>query len=174
VQEFFFAGLRAGRVLYGTTGILPTVAPRSQQNLKSDALLSVSIGGGSACFVGTDVAMLGNPFRDIFGVLPTDSVLMGCGRAGASTSFGFLALQMGQNLTQPAGKNFLDVNAFAEEELKETSEDELKESSEKTEVSEQLTAAEVHPVVQNTESHPVRVKTPKVEEVVLPSGTAAA
>jgi len=125
----FFAGLRGGRILYGSSGLMPAISPNSKQNLKSDAFLSVSIGGGSACFVGTDYNMLGNPFKDLLGITPTDTAVMGCLRAGTSTSLGYLAFQTGQNLALPVGKNYLDLNAFEPLEKKqkvveETSEEE--------------------------------------------------
>jgi len=114
----FFIGLRAGRLIYGQTGILPAVATNSYQNLKSDAWLSVAIGGGSACFVGTDYNLLGNPLKDYFGIQPTDSALLGCARAGASTAFGYFALQSVQNVILSRGKNYLDPDAFAERRKK--------------------------------------------------------
>jgi len=117
----FFAGLRGGRVLYGSTGLCPSIAPNSRQNLKTDALLSLSVGGGSGCFVGTDFNLLGNPFRDVLGISSTDTVLMGCGRAGASTALGYLATQTVQNVVLPNGKNYLDVNAFEEQKQTEES-----------------------------------------------------
>jgi len=110
----FFAGLRGGRFLYGSSGLLPVIAPNSKENLKSDALLSVSIGGGSACFVGTDYSMIGNPLKDLLGIAPTDTPLLGCLKAGTSTAAGYLTLQTGQNLALPIGKNYLDVHAFKE------------------------------------------------------------
>jgi len=60
--------------------------------------------------------MLGNPLKDVFGIAPADTALVGCGRAGASTAFGYFAMQTAQNLALPTGKNYLDINAFAEEE----------------------------------------------------------
>jgi len=125
----FFLGLRGGRWLYGSTGILPAVEPTSKQNLKSDVFLSVSIGGGSACFVGTDYTLLGNPLKGLIGIRPDDSVLLGCSRAGLSTAVGYFALQTGQNLVLPAGKNYLDSNAFAEPEV-ETRKEEHTENKE--------------------------------------------
>jgi len=129
----FFAGLRSGRILYGSSGLLPAIAPNSVQNLKSDAFLSVSIGGGSAAFVGTDYNMIGNPFRSLLGITPTDTALMGCIRAGASTALGFLTLQTGQNLALPIGLNYLDVSAF--ETPKVTITEEEKETSSETDIS---------------------------------------
>jgi len=113
----FFAGLRAGRILYGKSGLLPAIAPNSIQNLKGDALLSVSIGGGAACFVGTDYSMIGNPFRALLGIAPTDTALMGCVRAGTSTSIGYFAIQTAQNLALPIGMNYLDVRAFKDPKI---------------------------------------------------------
>jgi len=126
----FFAGLRGGRTLYGSSGLLPAIAPNSVQNLKSDACLSIAIGGGSAMFVGTDYNMIGNPFKDLLGITPTDTALMGCIRAGTSTAVGFFALQTGQNLTLPIGLNYLDVNAFETPKITTIVEEEKDFSSE--------------------------------------------
>lgn len=54
----FFVGLRVGRFLYG--GNLHGVPAADYGNLKADALLSCSIGGATACFVGTDVSFVHN------------------------------------------------------------------------------------------------------------------
>jgi hypothetical protein len=106
----FFFGLRLGRQLYGRLLGLSAIAPPTYDNVKADAYLSIGIGGAAAVFVGTDFAMLDNPFRSIFGVLPTDSTLVGCVRAGASTAAGYFTLQMVQNVSMPSGKNWLDAN----------------------------------------------------------------
>jgi len=116
----FFAGLRLGRVVYGRTGLLSSVAPNSYENLKGDAWLSLAVGGGSACFVGTDYSVVSNPFRDLFGITPTDSNLVGCLRAGASTAFGYFTLQSAQNLLLFSGKNYLDPNPYTENTQQKT------------------------------------------------------
>lgn len=104
----FFVGLRLFRSLYSKIGL--SVAGGSYENLKTDAALSVSIGGATGAFVGTDVNYLPaqNPFLDVFGVLPTDSTLAGCVKAGSSTVFGISASQTVQNLVYAKGKNWTD------------------------------------------------------------------
>ena len=104
----FFVGLRFFRALYSKMGL--SVAGGSYANLKTDASLSVAIGGATGAFVGTDVNYLPaqNPFLDYFGVAPTDSALTGCIKAGSSTSFGLAAAQAAQNVVYPAGKNWTD------------------------------------------------------------------
>jgi len=80
----FYAGLRVFRQLYSPFGL---VRPSDYANLKSDAALSLSIGGATGCFVCTDVGYLPdqNPLVDVVGVLPTDSAVTACAKAGAST-----------------------------------------------------------------------------------------
>ena len=50
----FFGGLRVARKIYPQLG-LKAIEPPSYANLKADATLSISIGGATGCFVGTDI-----------------------------------------------------------------------------------------------------------------------
>lgn len=104
----FFVGLRFFRALYSKLGL--AIGSNSYANLKTDAALSVSIGGATGAFVGTDVNYLPtqNPFLDYFGVQATDSALLGCAKAGSSTAFGFAASQSAQNVAYPRGTNWTD------------------------------------------------------------------
>jgi hypothetical protein len=109
----FFGGLRVGRSLWGSSGILTHVDPNSYVNLKADAGLALSCGGASACFVGTDVsfgegATDTNFLRPVIGVEASTDALTGCIKAGSSTALGFAAAQSVQNATLPAGKNWID------------------------------------------------------------------
>lgn len=81
-----------------------------------DAGLAVSIGGATGMFVATDMSFfagsdalyqLTNP---IYGVLETDSYLMGCVKAGSSTFTGFGLFNIAQNVALPKGKNWMDGN----------------------------------------------------------------
>lgn len=107
----FFVGLRVARQLY--SGFMPAVAPAAYDNLKADAALSVSIGGATACFVGTDISFVTNGvdqnwLRGVVGIEEGFSDLRGMATAGSSTALGFTAVQMGQNVVYPAGKNWVD------------------------------------------------------------------
>lgn len=80
-------------------------------NLKHDAALSVSIGGATGAFVGTDAAYLngeGNFLKSAVGVYSTDSALTSCVKAGSSTAIGFVASQSVQNVTYKKGANWTD------------------------------------------------------------------
>ena len=100
----FFAGLRAGRVLYAPLGL----PPMAYDNLIGDALLSVSIGAATGTFVGTDVTFADNFLRPAFGVEDSMSDVEGMVRAGASTFTGFLCMQSLHNATLPKGANWID------------------------------------------------------------------
>ena len=100
----FFAGLRAGRVLYAPLGL----PPMAYDNLIGDALLSVSIGAATGTFVGTDVTFADNFLRPVFGVEDSMSDVEGMVRAGASTFTGFLCMQSLHNATLPKGANWID------------------------------------------------------------------
>ena len=104
----FFGGLRVARTLYSP---ILAIAPNNYANLKADAQLSVAIGGATGAFVGTDVNYLagdGNFLRPLVGVEGTDSALVGCIKAGSSTTLGFAAAQSAQNVTYKAGTNWTD------------------------------------------------------------------
>jgi len=111
----FFVGLRVGRSLLSP--MMSHVQGPSYANLKADAGLSVSIGGATACFVGTDVSfatMSGtevleqNWLRPVVGIEEGVSDLSGMVSAGTSTALGFTAIQMAQNVAVPKGKNWVD------------------------------------------------------------------
>lgn len=104
----FFGGLRLMRIAMSPAG---TVAGNDYDNLKKDASLSFAIGGATGAFVGTDVVYkegAGNFLKDAVGILETDSNLMGCVKAGASTSLGFAVAQTGENIVYPMGKLWTD------------------------------------------------------------------
>ena len=85
------------------------VEENNYNNLKNDAALSLSIGAATACFVGTDVSYGdGNWLRPVVGIEDSFSTPLGMCLAGSSTALGFLALQTGQNIVVPKGKNWVD------------------------------------------------------------------
>jgi len=107
----FYVGLRVGRTLYG--GMLHGVAANDYANLKADAMLSMSIGGATACFVGTDVSFVANGveqnwLRPVVGIEDGVSDLSGCISAGTSTALGFSITQMAQNISVPKDKCWTD------------------------------------------------------------------
>lgn len=98
----FFGGLRFFRTLYSP--IMPDVVAASSSNVVDDAMLSVSIGGAAGAFVGTDAVYMGgegNFLRPFVGVEATDSVLVGCAKAGSATGLGFAVAQSAQNIIVP-------------------------------------------------------------------------
>lgn len=103
----FYGGLRLGRLAYSPLGL---VAGPNYTNVKTDAALSVSIGGATGAFVGTDVAYLPdqNPLINVVGVTAEDSVLAGSVKAGSSTALGFAGAQVAQNVVYSKGKNWTD------------------------------------------------------------------
>jgi len=101
----FFTGLRVGRV------IMPWMPAADNSNFATDAGLSMAVGGGTAFFVGTDVAYLngdGNFLRPLVGVEDVDPNLIGVCKAGMSTGLGFVAAQSVQNVVYPAKQAWLD------------------------------------------------------------------
>lgn len=103
----FMAGLRLGRTVYGS--FMPAVAPGTGANLVADAQLSVAIGGGTACFVGTDVSFGdANWLRPIVGVEETTPDLLGCVKAGTSTFLGFAVVRTAENVLIPAKSCWTD------------------------------------------------------------------
>jgi len=111
----FFVGLRIGRALFG--GRLKGIEPAAYSNLKADAGLSISIGGATGCFVGTDVSFVSqangsvidqNWLRPIVGIEEGASDIVGMATAGTSTALGFAAVQMAQNAVVPAQKCWVD------------------------------------------------------------------
>jgi len=103
----FYAGLRVGRALWGESLGLP-IAKRDYENLNSDAGLSVAIGGATAMFVACDPSMPMNIFSVPFGVLESDSDIMGMLRAGGATATGYGIVQAWQNFF-PRGRNWMDI-----------------------------------------------------------------
>jgi hypothetical protein len=100
----FYAGLRAGRTIL--SGFLPHIMEPSYENSKSDASLSIVIGGATGFFVGTDAAYLPdqNFLINFVGIQDGTPDLVGCAIAGSSTSLGFLTSQSLFNVIYPAGK----------------------------------------------------------------------
>merc|ERR1711988_1387310 len=99
--SMFFIGLRFARATWSK--VLSTVAPASYANLKADAQLSLSVGGATGCFVGTDVsfgegAADTNWLRPVVGIEDGTDDLTGMAIAGTSTGLGFAAFQSTQNV----------------------------------------------------------------------------
>jgi len=103
----FYAGLRLARAFWGETLGLP-IAKRDYENLCSDAGLSIAIGGATGMFVACDPALAMNVFAPAFGVLETDSNIIGMLRAGAATGTGYGLVQAVQNFF-PKGRNWMDM-----------------------------------------------------------------
>jgi hypothetical protein len=103
----FYGGLRLGRMAYSPLNIVPAA---STENNVADAALSMSIGGATGAFVGTDVAYLPaeNPLGGLVGISEADSMATGCVKAGSSTFLGFFVAQMPQNILWKKGKNWTD------------------------------------------------------------------
>ena len=100
----FYGGLRLGRLIY------PFIDNGAYWNIKYDAALSVSIGGATGAFVGTDTAYLPeeNFLKGVVGVEDADSAITGCVKAGSATSIGFVGSQAVQNATYFKGRNWID------------------------------------------------------------------
>jgi len=78
-------------------------------SLSKDAQLSLSVGGATAAFVGTDISVAGNWLKPVVGIGENASVLGGCATAGSSTMMGFAAYQGAQNVVVPKGKAWTDI-----------------------------------------------------------------
>jgi hypothetical protein len=104
----FYAGLRIGRTIFPS--ILEYVEEPTYENSKTDASLSIAIGGATGFFVGTDAAYLPdqNFLIDIVGITDGTPDLMGCAIAGSSTALGFGVAQTGLNFVYPAKKCWND------------------------------------------------------------------
>mmetsp|Transcript_4383 Transcript_4383/g.5371 ORF Transcript_4383/g.5371 Transcript_4383/m.5371 type:complete len:289 (-) Transcript_4383:139-1005(-) len=104
----FYAGLRIGRTVFPS--ILEYVEEPTYENSKTDASLSVAIGGATGFFVGTDAAYLPdqNFLIDVVGIKDGTPDLLGCAIAGSSTALGFGAAQTGLNMVYPAKKCWND------------------------------------------------------------------
>lgn len=103
----FYFGLRMGRMVYGN-GMGMSIPGNNYDNLKSDAQLSLSIGGAAGAFVGTCAEMPGNWLRGVVGVEDFHSDVTGMVRAGTSTALGFACFQGAQALLWPSGRNWTD------------------------------------------------------------------
>jgi hypothetical protein len=104
----FYGGLRLTRTLLH--GRLQYIHEPTYVNSKTDASLSVAIGGATGFFVGTDTAYLPdqNFLIHLVGIHEGTSDLMGAALAGSSTSLGFLSAQTTMNLVFPRGKCWND------------------------------------------------------------------
>lgn len=104
----FYMGLRAARTVLPR--FLEYVEEPTYDNSKTDAALSISIGGATGFFVGTDVGYLPhqNFLIDVVGITEGTSKLGGCVIAGSSTSLGFAASQSVLNLSYPKDKCWND------------------------------------------------------------------
>ena len=95
-------------MVYG--GFMPAIGAGTGANLPADAQLSVAIGGGTACFVGTDVSFGdANWLRPIVGIEETTPDMVGCAKAGLSTFIGFGVLQTAENEIVPARSCWTDL-----------------------------------------------------------------
>jgi hypothetical protein len=104
----FYAGLRAGRTVL--PNILQNIEEPTYENSKTDASLSLAIGGATGFFVGTDAVYLPeqNFLLDIIGIQDGTPDLTGCAIAGSSTALGFGVAQSGLNIIYPSGKCWND------------------------------------------------------------------
>jgi len=104
----FFGGLRLARSLYPQLG-MTAVEPATYSNLKTDATLSLSIGGATGAFVGTDISFgCENWLRPTVGIEEGVGALNSMVTAGGSTALGFTVFQGLQNITFPRDKSWLD------------------------------------------------------------------
>ena len=104
----FNFGLRMARNLYSEN--MKAVEEPTWLNSKSDFALSITIGGATAFFVGTDTSYLPdeNFLLHLVGVYDDYSVLYGAFLAGCSTALGFGVAQTIFNLSYPTGKCWID------------------------------------------------------------------
>lgn len=104
----FFGGLRLSRAVYPHLG-MSAVEPASYSNLKSDATLSMSVGGATGAFVGTDVTFgAQNWLSPVVGIEDNMTSLTSMVTAGGSTALGFATFQGLQNVSFRRGKSWLD------------------------------------------------------------------
>jgi hypothetical protein len=104
----FDYGLRMARTLLHPQ--LPAIAAPSFENSQTDVALSISIGGATGFFVGTDVSYLPdqNFLKGIVGITESTPDLIGCAIAGTSTSLGFASSRTFLNVAYPRGKCWND------------------------------------------------------------------
>lgn len=109
--SLFFVGLRVGRTIWSP---VLKVEKATSANLSADAQLSLSVGGATGAFVGTDVSFVNaagidsNWLRPIVGIEDGTADLAGMCIAGSSTALGFSAFQSTQNVVVPSGKAWVD------------------------------------------------------------------
>jgi len=104
----FFSGLRLARAVYPHLG-MTAVEPATYSNLKADATLSLSIGGATGAFVGTDVSFgYQNWLRPTVGIEEGVGELNSMVTAGGSTALGFTVFQGLQNMTFSRDKSWVD------------------------------------------------------------------
>lgn len=103
----FYFGLRMGRMIYGNA-LGMSIPGNDYGNLKTDAQLSLSIGGAAGAFVGTCADMPGNWLRGLVGVEDSMSDVAGMVTAGTSTALGFGVFQSIQSTVWPTGRNWTD------------------------------------------------------------------
>ena len=92
----FYTGLRLSRKIYNNK--FKYIQNGTKENSKKDAQLSLSIGGSTGTFVGTDISIANNWLSPLFGIQETDTILQSMVKAGKSTMFGFGIVQTGQNI----------------------------------------------------------------------------
>ncbi len=104
----FNFGLRAGRNLYSKA--FEHVEEPTWENSRTDFLLSFTIGGATAFFVGTDTAYLPeqNFLIGLVGIDDSFSIVHGAVLAGISTAIGFGLTQTIFNFIFPTGKCWND------------------------------------------------------------------
>lgn len=104
----FNFGLRVGRNLYSE--VFVHVEQPTWENSRTDFLLSFTIGGATAFFVGTDTTYLPeeNFLIGIVGVHDSFSIVHGAILAGISTALGFGLTQTIFNIVFPTNKNWID------------------------------------------------------------------
>jgi len=104
----FNFGLRLARNIYSEK--MKYVECPTWENSRSDILLSISIGGATAFFVGTDTSYRPeeNFLMNLVGIHDEYSSLYSALIAGCSTSIGFGVAQVAANLVFPAGKCWID------------------------------------------------------------------
>jgi VIT1/CCC1 family predicted Fe2+/Mn2+ transporter len=102
----FYIGLRGGRTLLP----LSTLSKPTYDNSQTDLALSISIGGATGFFVGTDTAYLPdqNFLLPLVGITATTTDFVGCTLAGTSTALGFVTAQSVLNSIYPYKKCWND------------------------------------------------------------------
>jgi hypothetical protein len=104
----FYVGLRMGRTIL--SGYLDHIQEPTFANSLHDTSLSISIGGATGFFVGTDAVYLPdqNFLIDVVGIKPGMPDIASCAIAGTSTSLGFMTSQSAMNIIYPAKRLWND------------------------------------------------------------------